>query len=138
MERSESSKAAIGGGGAAPESSEELTEYLYDKNGNRIRELKNGEEIQNYVYDTENRLIVVRDDKGLLMAALYDGDSSRVFTAERTEDTNAYQFFARKKAAPKTSTHGKEASIFWYDFGQNFIQALHVASEHTGEYVQDT
>ncbi len=76
---------------------------MQDRNGNRIRELKNGEEVQNYVYDTENRLIAVRDDKGLLMAALYDGAGNRMFTAERTEDTNAYQLFAEKKASPKTS-----------------------------------
>ena len=127
-----------GGDGAAKENGGELTEYLYDKNGNRIRELKNGEEVQNYVYDTENRLIAVRDDKGLLMAALYDGDGNRMFTAERTEDTNAYQLFARKKASPKTSAQGKESSIFWYGFGQNFIQALHVAKETLGRVWKDT
>ena len=115
-----------------------FTEYLYDQNGNRIRELKNGEEARSYAYDTENRLIAVRDRKGLLMAALYDGDGSRVFTANRTEDTKAYQLFAAKKASPKTSAQGKEASIFWYGFGQNFIQALHVAKEELGRVWKDT
>ena len=78
-----------------------FTEYLYDQNGNRIRELKNGEEDRSYAYDTENRLIAVRDRKGLLMAALYDGDGSRVFTANRTEDTKAYQLFAEKKVSDR-------------------------------------
>ena len=61
-----------------------------------------------------------------------------MFTAERTEDTNAYQLFAAKKASPKTSTQGKESSIFWYGFGQNFIQALHVAKETLGRVWKDT
>ena len=72
------------------------------------------------------------------MAALYDGDGSRVFTANRTEDTKAYQLFAEKKASPKTSAQGKESSIFWYGFGQNFIQALHVAKEELGRVWKDT
>ena len=66
------------------------------------------------------------------------GDGNRMFTAERTEGTNVYQLFARKKASPKTSTQGKESSIFWYGFGQNFIQALHVAKETLGRVWKDT
>lgn len=43
------------------------------------------------------------------MAALYDGDDNRVFTASRTEDTTAYQLFKRqekkgKGASKSTST----------------------------------
>lgn len=69
------------------------TTYIYDANGNRVRELDADEKTHTYTYDTENRLIAVRDDKGLLMAALYDGDSNRMFTANRTEDTKEYQLF---------------------------------------------
>lgn len=41
------------------------------------------------------------------MAALYDGDGNRIFTADWTEDTNAYQLFAEKGMSPKTSTQGE-------------------------------
>lgn len=42
-----------------------------------------------------------KDNKGLLMAALYDGDDNRVFTASRTEDTTAYQLFKRQEKKAK-------------------------------------
>ena len=76
------------------------TTYLYDANGNRVGELDADEKTHTYTYDTENRLIAVRDDKGLLMAALYDGDSNRMFTANRTEDTKEYQLFKEIKKSP--------------------------------------
>ena len=109
------------------------TTYLYDANGNRVRELDADEKTHTYTYDTENRLIAVRDDKGLLMAALYDGDSNRMFTANRTEDTKEYQLFKEKKKSPKTSDQGREGSMFWYGFGQNFLQGFQVAKESIGQ-----
>ena len=87
------------------------TTYIYDANGNRVRELNADEKTHTYTYDTENRLIAVRDEKGLLMAALYDGDSNRMFTANRTEDTKEYQLFKEKKKSPKTSDQGREGSM---------------------------
>ena len=81
------------------------------------------------------------------MAALYDGDDNRVFTASRTEDTKSYQLFAPKKdaddkgtdgtggvkkASPKTSAQGAEGSIFWYGFGQSFIEHLPLRKIHWG------
>ncbi|MGT2973498.1 RHS repeat domain-containing protein [Streptococcus azizii] len=54
------------------------TRYTYDKNGNRISQSKNNEKLD-YIYDTENRLLAVKDKAGLLFAALYDGDDNRVF-----------------------------------------------------------
>ena len=109
------------------------TTYIYDANGNRVRELDADEKTHTYTYDTENRLIAVRDDKGLLMAALYDGDSNRMFTANRTEDTKEYQLFKEKKKSPKTSDQGREGSMFWYGFGQNFLQGFQVAKEAIGQ-----
>ncbi len=43
------------------------TTYTYDKNGNRISSKKNDEKLD-YIYDTENRLLAVKDKEGLLRA----------------------------------------------------------------------
>jgi RHS repeat-associated protein len=116
------------------------TKYIYDADGNRIRELSPDEKETKYIYDTENRLVAVRDKKGILMAALYDGDSNRMFMAKRTQDTKEYQLFKnvsdREKTAysPKTSSQGDTASIFWYGFGDNFLQALNVAKDSIGSF----
>ena len=116
--------------------------YTYDKNGNRIASEKNSEKLD-YIYDTENRLLAIKDKKGLLMAALYDGDDNRVFTASRKEGKNTYQLFQRKpkedqsgdqashagrgksgRKSPYTAPSGEENSLFWYGFSQNVLQAL--------------
>ncbi|NQQ99540.1 hypothetical protein HO839_02330, partial [Streptococcus suis] len=80
-----------------------------------------------YIYDTENRLLAVKDKEGLLFAALYDGDDNRVFTASRTQATNTYQLFKRKPAdkkrkSPYTAPDGEANSLFWYGFTQNVVQ----------------
>ncbi|HFU4352194.1 TPA: hypothetical protein ACGO87_001975, partial [Streptococcus suis] len=77
------------------ENKDGITTYTYDKNGNRTASKKNDEKLD-YIYDTENRLLAVKDKEGLLMAALYDGDDNRVFTASRKEGKNTYQLFQRK------------------------------------------
>ncbi|MGL9730417.1 DUF6531 domain-containing protein [Enterococcus sp. DIV0756] len=123
--------------------------YEYDKNGNRVKQ-SGTDEVLDYIYDTENRLLAVKDNKGLLMAALYDGDDNRVFTASRTEDTTAYQLFKRRekkakktnkgksssysdgKKSPKTSPNGEENSLFWYGFTENVVQALSSLPETVG------
>ncbi|MBS4769970.1 DNRLRE domain-containing protein [Carnobacteriaceae bacterium zg-ZUI240] len=107
------------------ESADGTIHYTYDANGNRISQ-SNGNEKIDYIYDTENRLLAVKDNKGLLMAALYDGDSNRVFTASRKEGHHTYQIFQRdmKKRSPKTSVNGEEHSLFWYGFTQNVLQSL--------------
>ncbi|WP_409372422.1 RHS repeat domain-containing protein, partial [Streptococcus acidominimus] len=99
--------------------------YTYDKNGNRISSKKNDEQLD-YIYDTENRLLAVKDKQGLLMAALYDGDDNRVFTASRKEGKHTYKLFKReeKKKSPYTAPVGEEHSLFWYGFSQNVLQAL--------------
>lgn len=68
--------------------------------------------------------MAVKDKEGLLFAALYDGEDNRVFTASRTQATNAYQLFKRKPEtkSPKTSPSGEAHSLFWYGFTQNVIQ----------------
>ncbi|WP_228064070.1 RHS repeat-associated core domain-containing protein [Streptococcus acidominimus] len=60
------------------------------------------------------------------MAALYDGDDNRVFTASRKEGKYTYQLFKReeKKKSPYTAPNGEEPSLFWYGFSQNVLQAL--------------
>jgi YD repeat-containing protein len=114
------------------ENKDGITTYTYDKNGNRTASKKNDEKLD-YIYDTENRLLAVKDKAGLLMAALYDGDDNRVFTASRKEGKNTYQLFQRKpkdtsrsggKKSPYTAPAGEQNSIFWYGFSQNVLQAL--------------
>lgn len=63
-------------------------------------------------------MIVVRDDGGILMAALYDGDDNRTFTAERTEDINDNQFFAKKRRFSKAGTQREEGTFFWYGWSK--------------------
>ena len=112
--------------------------YTYDKNGNRIASEKNSEKLD-YIYDTENRLLAIKDKKGLLMAALYDGDDNRVFTASRKEGKNTYQLFQRKpkdtksgRKSPYTAPSGEENSLFWYGFSQNVLQALSTLPQTIG------
>ena len=112
--------------------------YTYDKNGNRIASEKNSEKLD-YIYDTENRLLAIKDKKGLLMAALYDGDDNRVFTASRKEGKNTYQLFQRKpkesksgRKSPYTAPSGEENSLFWYGFSQNVLQALSTLPQTVG------
>ena len=112
--------------------------YTYDKNGNRIASEKNSEKLD-YIYDIENRLLAIKDKKGLLMAALYDGDDNRVFTASRKEGKNTYQLFQRKpkesksgRKSPYTAPSGEENSLFWYGFSQNVLQALSTLPQTVG------
>ena len=73
------------------------------------------------------------------MAALYDGDDNRVFTASRKEDKNTYQLFQRKpkdaksgRKSPYTAPSGEENSLFWYGFSQNVLQALSTLPQTVG------
>ncbi|WP_392378353.1 RHS repeat domain-containing protein, partial [Streptococcus suis] len=122
------------------ENKDGITTYTYDKNGNRTASKKNDEKLD-YIYDTENRLLAVKDKEGLLMAALYDGDDNRVFTASRKEGKNIYQLFQRKpkdtsrsggKKSPYTAPAGEENSIFWYGFSQNVLQSLSTLPQTVG------
>ncbi|HCN47918.1 MAG TPA: hypothetical protein DIT10_02265 [Chryseobacterium sp.] len=115
------------------------TTFSYDQNGNRIK--KSGEDSElTYVYDTENRLLAVKDKAGLLQAALYDGDSNRVFTASQATGKTTYQLFSEKaqKQSPKTSTKGQGNSLFWYGFTENVIQGFSSLSETMGNFWIDT
>ncbi|MGG5314610.1 DUF6531 domain-containing protein [Enterococcus sp. AZ072] len=142
------------------ENSEQTIRYEYDKNGNRIKQ-SGTDEVLDYIYDTENRLLAVKDNQGLLMAALYDGDDNRVFTASRTEDETTYQLFKRKekdakkssagesdsssnsvpntggRKSPKTSPNGEENSLFWYGFSENVIQGISSLPETVGNLWMD-
>ena len=85
------------------------------------------------------------------MAALYDGDDNRVFTASRKEGKNTYQLFQRKpkedqsgdqashagrsksgRKSPYTAPGGEENSLFWYGFSQNVLQALSTLPQTVG------
>ena len=73
------------------------------------------------------------------MAALYDGDDNRVFTASRKEGKNTYQLFQRKpkdtksgRKSPYTAPSGEENSLFWYGFSQNVLQALSTLPQTIG------
>ena len=113
--------------------------YLLDNYTDpNIASEKNSEKLD-YIYDTENRLLAIKDKKGLLMAALYDGDDNRVFTASRKEGKNTYQLFQRKpkdtksgRKSPYTAPSGEENSLFWYGFSQNVLQALSALPQTIG------
>jgi len=62
------------------------TYYKYDENGNRVRKSNSNGDLYEYEYDAENRLLAVKDNGSLLMAALYDGNGERVFTVNRSRD----------------------------------------------------
>ncbi|MET1923477.1 DUF6531 domain-containing protein [Enterococcus faecalis] len=126
---------------------QETITYEYDKNGNRLKQ-SGTDETLDYIYDTENRLLAVKDNQGLLLAALYDGENNRVFTASRTEKTTAYQLFKRqekkskvaakhvpddRRKSPATSPNGEENSLFWYGFTGNVLQALSSLPETVGD-----
>ncbi|MBF0846944.1 RHS repeat-associated core domain-containing protein [Streptococcus danieliae] len=68
------------------------------------------------------------------MAALYDGDDNRVFTASRKEGKHTYQLFKReeKKKSPYTAPAGEKHSLFWYGFSQNVLQALSTLPQTVG------
>ena len=73
------------------------------------------------------------------MAALYDRDDNRVFTASRKEGKNTYQLFQRKpkesksgRKSPYTAPSGEENSLFWYGFSQNVLQALSTLPQTIG------
>jgi len=74
------------------------------------------------------------------MAALYDGDDNRVFTASRKEGKYNYQLLQGKakdtqsgdqvthagrdksgRKSPYTAPSGEENSLFWYGFSQNVL-----------------
>ncbi|MCL2024402.1 MAG: DUF6531 domain-containing protein [Coriobacteriia bacterium] len=63
------------------------TTYEYDERGNQISKTTAGS-IEEYSYDTQNRLEAITRGGTLLFAALYDGDSNRVFTAQRNSDVH--------------------------------------------------
>ncbi len=126
---------------------QETITYEYDENGNRLKQ-SGTDETLDYIYDTENRLLAVKDNQGLLLAALYDGENNRVFTASRTEKTTAYQLFKRqekkskvaakhvpadRRKSPATSPNGEENSLFWYGFTGNVLQALSSLPETVGD-----
>ena len=60
-----------------------VTYYTYDADGNLINE-KTGELEKSYEYDAENRLSAVYLQDEVLMASLYDGDGSKLFTMDYT------------------------------------------------------
>ncbi len=56
--------------------------YSYDKSGNLVEVDNPGlfGKTKTYTYNAENKLTSVKEDKNLLMAALYDGDGERIYT----------------------------------------------------------
>jgi|GEM_PF-1697233 len=60
--------------------------YTYDANGNLVntKELDTlCKDERTFTYNNENRLMAVKENGTLLMAALYDGDGERIFTVNR-------------------------------------------------------
>ncbi|MGT2911564.1 RHS repeat-associated core domain-containing protein [Streptococcus cameli] len=71
------------------------------------------------------------------MAALYDGDDNRVFTASRKEGKHTYQLFQKQKKSPYTAPGGEEHSLFWYGFSQNVLQSLSALPQTVGTIWHD-
>jgi len=63
------------------------TTYEYDERGNQIKKTAS-RNVDEYSYDTQNRLEAINRGGVSLFAALYDGDSNRIFTAERNADVH--------------------------------------------------
>jgi len=97
-----------------------VTTFSYDERGNRITKAS-GDTTFDYDWDLQNRLEAVERNGTLLFAALYDGDSNRIFTAQRnrnittTEHTSQEDYdynytrnfdvsFGYKSSIPTTST----------------------------------
>ena len=142
------------------------TSYIYDKNGNLIREIGPEEQITEYAYDVENRLKAVMEGDRLLMAALYDGDGNRVFRMEYegTSGGGAWSGAAREETVSSITkqTKGEAGSsgspliphaweareeweevtetrnnIFWYGFGQGLIQGLTSVPGYLGRWLHE-
>ncbi|MCI8335507.1 MAG: hypothetical protein HFH25_13155, partial [Lachnospiraceae bacterium] len=142
------------------------TSYIYDKNGNLIREIGPEEQITEYAYDVENRLKAVMEGDRLLMAALYDGDGNRVFRMEYegTSGGGAWSGAAREETVSSITkqTKGEAGSsgspliphaweareeweevtetrnnIFWYGFGQGLIHGLTSVPGYLGRWLHE-
>lgn len=118
------------------EDSKGTTTYTYDANGNRISKRSVDDELS-YVFDTENRLLAVKDQKGLLMAALYDGDNNRVFTAHRIEKTRTYRLFKPQRQNGVNTGLENGFDFFWYGFTQGIAQSLSAIPETVGNAWQE-
>ncbi|MBN3032357.1 hypothetical protein JXX08_20710, partial [Ruthenibacterium lactatiformans] len=53
-----------------------VTAYTWDADGN-MTSMESGEGVYEYIYDTESRLLAVREGGSLLMSVLYDGLGDR-------------------------------------------------------------
>ena len=65
------------------------TDYSYDANGSLISKI-NVSDTYTYEYTTDLKLKAVKEGGSLLMAASYDGDGNRIFTATKTESVHKY------------------------------------------------
>ena len=114
-------------------SSHGATTYSYDERGNRVREWSEGQ-TREYDYDLENRLTAVNENGTLLFAALYDGDSNRIFTAQRNPDVTTWWNNESEEGTSTPRSSNVSAwrnftdrvnsliSEFWYGFGQGASQ----------------
>jgi|GEM_PF-2723744 len=139
------------------------TTYTYDARGNRIS-AKTGDDLYRYEWDLTNRLEAVNHNGTLLFAALYDGDSNRIFTAQRNPDittvTNTpsrrYSYdtsFETTSSIPTTSTVATRTagtndkirivtdttasyiSDFWYGFHQGFTSRMCLNSAQSSRWL---
>ena len=58
-----------------------VTAYTWDADGN-MTSMESGEGVYEYIYDTESRLLAVREGGSLLMSVLYDGLGDRSYGLE--------------------------------------------------------
>ena len=82
--------------------------YSYDASGNRVAKRQDfGQRVTLYSYDAENRLEAVSEGDRLLLAALYDGNNNRIFTATPSDSSDqplvAEAVIGKKKVKQKTS-----------------------------------
>lgn len=83
-------------------------EYEYDLNGCLISET-NEDVIRTYEYTVEKRLSIVREGGDVLIAACYDGDGDRVFTASRIESD--YKKEEEKERANRNNKNNEDGVL---------------------------
>lgn len=125
------------------------TKYTYDNNGNLAKEESN-DSVITYEYTAAQRLSIVRRNGELLMAMSYDGDGNRIFKVsvieyeeEVTSNIANIEVYGTPKSIEKETVQtikpeeyennlgintysetkyvDPDDSIFWYGFGQTFL-----------------
>lgn len=95
--------------------------FDYDANGNTIKktDVNNPAQTRNYVYDTNDRLIEVRDQNNVLIATYsYDPRNRRI--AKEISGTKTYFFYANEGLIAETNSTGTVIKTYGYNPDSNW------------------